>query len=200
VNLRLSTSLSFAALLVATSTCGGRGTDLNELVNANPGADGGAPAQGNDPPPTQYQDPFAGAPAYAAAGSGNDAHNPGQSCVGQGCHAGPGAHGDGPAFLIGGTVYQDYYGKIPAAGVEVRVLDSAGHAASAYSGRNGNFYIGANNGNGVTFPAVVGARDGTTTRPMITTLTDTMGSCGQSQCHVVGGSPTMGAYYPIHVP
>ena len=89
-----------------------------------------------------------------------------------------------------------------AAGVEVRIVDSAGHAASAYSGSNGNFYIRSGSANGVTFPAIVGARDATTTRPMITTLTASMDSCGQTKCHVPGGGPktNTGNYYPIHVP
>jgi hypothetical protein len=54
----------------------------------------------------------------------------------------------------------------------------------------------------VTFPAVVGARRGTASRPMITTLASSMGSCGQTHCHVPGGGPLSGTgnYYPIHVP
>jgi hypothetical protein len=124
-----------------------------------------------------------------------------------GCH-GPGG-GETP-FLIGGTVYKDYKGTIPAAGVEIRVQDMAGHAVSVYSGMNGNFYIHSN-GSGVTLPAMVAARDGTTTRPMITQLTTngfnvgvgTMGSCASGGCHITGGTdggPVSGAYYPIHVP
>jgi hypothetical protein len=82
------------------------------------------------------------------------------------------------------------------------VLDSTGKSVSVYSGANGNFHIGM--GSGVTFPAIVGARDATIVRPMVTTLTAmgsmTMGSCASAGCHVVGGSPATGAYYPIHVP
>jgi hypothetical protein len=78
-----------------------------------------------------------------------------------------------------------------------------GKAISVYSGSNGNFYINAA-GAGMTLPAIVGARDGTIARPMITTLTamgsTTMGSCANAGCHIVGGSPATGAYYPIHVP
>jgi len=118
-----------------------------------------------------------------------------------GCHATQGGRSDAPEFLIGGTVYQDYFGLQPAAGVEVRVVDGNGHAVSAYSGREGNFYVRSSATNGVTFPAVVGARNGTITRPMITTLFGpAMGSCAQSPCHVAGGSPATGSYYPIHVP
>jgi hypothetical protein len=112
-----------------------------------------------------------------------------------GCH---GAGADAGGFLIGGTVYADYAGTIPAPGVEIRVRDMAGKAVSVYSGQNGNFFIGL--GAGISFPAIVGARDGMTTRPMVTVLTGTMGSCASAGCHIVGGTPTTGAYYPIHVP
>ena len=118
------------------------------------------------------------------------------------CHASQGGQSEAPSFLIGGTVYQDYYGMVAAAGVEIRVLDSAGHAASTVSERNGNFYIRSSSSNGVTFPAVVGARNATIARPMITPLGNaSMGSCAQSPCHVAGGSPSKTqTYYPIHVP
>jgi hypothetical protein len=105
-------------------------------------------------------------------------------------------------MLLGGTVYSDYKGTQPAPGVEVRIVDSAGHSATAHSGPEGNFYILSAGANGVTFPAVVAARDARTTRPMITMLAATMGSCGQTTCHVPGGGPmsNTGSYYPIHVP
>jgi hypothetical protein len=74
---------------------------------------------------------------------------------------------------------------------------------STYSSSNGNFYIRSGGASGVTFPAIVGARNATTVRPMITTLsTASMGSCGQTKCHVPGGGPqtNTGNYYPIHIP
>lgn len=199
VESRLPLWHALAALLAVTSACGSQGTDLNQQVGA--GSDGGSAAQGNNPPPTPYQDPFGGAPAYARQGGGGDtAHNAGQACMQQGCHSSAGGHSEAPAFIIGGTVYQDYYGKVPAQGVEVRILDSNGNAASAYSDRGGSFYIRSGTNN-VGFPAIVGARDANISRPMITTLSDpSMGSCGQSPCHVAGSSPMMGTYYPIHVP
>jgi hypothetical protein len=104
------------------------------------------------------------------------------------CHA-----NQGPKLLVGGTVYKDYAGKTPAVGVEIRIADTSGRTASAYSGTNGTFYVRADSTT-VAFPAVVGARDATSTRPMITQLTGTMGSCGQASCHQANG------YGPIHVP
>ena len=159
---------------------------------AGSGGSGGI-SSGNLPPPRGAPDAFAGAPAYVST-IGRSAHNAGQSCMKSGCH---GAGGAADGLLIGGTVYADYAGTIPAPGVEIRVLDMAGHAVSVYSGQNGNFYVG---GAAVTFPAIVGARDGKTTRPMVTALTGTMRSCAAAGCHIVGGSPATGAYYPIHVP
>ena len=182
---RLAAS-TWIAFLLGAAACSGRGTDLNQIVRVNPLSDSG----GGGTMPPSYQDPFAGAPPYTAQ-QGNGAHNPGTSC-----------NDHHHNFLIGGTVYKDYQGTIPAVSVEVRLVDPAGNTVSAYSGPEGNFYIDPSNANGVTLPATVGARDGTTTRPMITTLTGSMGSCGQSPCHVPGGGPMSGTgnYYPIHVP
>jgi hypothetical protein len=195
---RLSPRLACFALLVAASSCGSPGTDLEQLVTTT--TDSGTSGSGGGQT-TSYQDPFSGAPAYSAQGSGGGAsHNAGKSCMAQGCHSSAGGQSGAPSFLIGGTVYQDYFGQTPAVGVEVRIVDSVGNAASAYSDSGGNFYIRSSSSNGVTFPAIVGARDATTTRPMIRQLTSSMGSCAQSPCHVAGGSPSSGAYYPIHAP
>jgi hypothetical protein len=177
------------ALSVGASTCGGQGTELKDLIN--PSADGGV-AGGSDgnAPPTAYTDPFAGAPAYASK-QGTSAHNAGKACMP--CHATGGSAGADRVFLIGGTVYNDYKGTTPAVGAEVRVLDTGGHAVSAYSDSTGNFFIYAKNANSVVFPAVVGVRDAATKRPMIAQLTAAaMGSCGQTSCHDSND--------PMHVP
>jgi hypothetical protein len=69
---------------------------------------------------------------------------------------------------------------------------------TTYSRDNGNFFFG---GAALALPAIVAARDATTTRSMVTQLTTaSMGSCASAGCHIVGGSPSSGAYYPIHVP
>jgi hypothetical protein len=190
-----ATSASLGWLLSVAAACGSTGTDLKQIVNVDPFSDAGGSAVGGDA--ESVVDPFAGAPAYSQQ-AGGSSHNAGKSCLQSGCH---GSGGEAPNFLIGGTVYKDYAGTMPAPGVEVRIVDSAGHAASTYTGPEGNFYIGGGGG-GITFPANVGARDGTTVRPMVTTLTSGMASCGQSTCHVPGGGPTTntGNYYPIHVP
>jgi hypothetical protein len=191
--------------------CGSTGTDLNQLVNESTFPDGGSDgasgasggdgsASGNGTDGSTAGDPFAGAPAYAAQ-MGSSTHNAGKSCVAAGCHAPPGVAG-APPFSIGGTVYTDYLGQTPAPGVEVRILDSSGHATSVYSGPEGNFYLVASSSSSVAFPAVVGARNASATRLMITPLASSSGSCGQSNCHIPGGGSLTGTgnYYPIHVP
>jgi hypothetical protein len=188
--------LASVVSLNASLACGS-GTDLNQIVNVNPVSEAGAGA-GEGGGGSTFQNPFAGAPGYTPQ-MGPDAHNAGQPCMQSGCHG----SSEAPGFLIGGTVYTDYKGTTPAVGVEVRIVDSQGRAASAYTGQSGNFFIHSVNANGVTFPAVVGARNATTTRPMITVLSAAgMGSCGQAKCHVPGGGPQSGTgnYYPIHVP
>jgi hypothetical protein len=197
-SLRCASRASFYWLLLFAAACGSTGTDLKQIVNGDPFSDAGGTEVGTGGGAgASIADPFAGAPAYSPQ-TGDNSHNAGKSCLQSGCH---GSGGEAPNFLIGGTVYSDYAGTMPASGVEVRIVDSAGHAVSTHSGPEGNFYIGAGGG-GITFPANVGARDGTTARPMVTTLTSSMASCGQSTCHVPGGGPTTntGNYYPIHVP
>lgn len=200
--------------LTLVMACGSQGVDPNAGIGIQTGD------SGIDPPPTPYNDPFAGANPYAkkGGGGGDTPHNAGRACGGDnnsGCHSSGGGGGDhGPALLIGGTVYQGYppdggitqttgdggtttIAQLPAVGVEVRVLDEHGNALSAYSYSNGVFYILASNAGAVTLPAWVGARDGTTARPMITELTGNMGNCSQSACHV---GTENGGYYRVHVP
>jgi hypothetical protein len=186
---------SLACLLVSFGC--GTGTELNQLVNVDTVSDA-TPAAWVAGDGASFQDPFSGAPPFSSQ-TGTDSHNAGRSCIESGCH---GSVAAAESFLIGGTVYSDYEGTMPATGVEVRIADSAGHATSTYSGPEGNFYITSANAGGVTLPAVVGARTASSTRPMITTLTVSMGSCGQTPCHVPGGGPlgVTGNYYPIHVP
>jgi hypothetical protein len=143
---------------------------------------------------------FTGAGAYVAftgtlpTNLGDAGHFVGASCGP--CHS-TGCGSGIPCFTLGGTVYKDYAGTVPAPGVEVRVVDLHGKVASTYSGSSGNFALYADAG--VTLPAMVGARDSTSTRPMVTTLA--VGMCATAGCHVVGaGLPDSGGYFPIHVP
>jgi hypothetical protein len=188
------------AWLLAVGCGGGTGTDLNQIVSADPTADAAAPDAAAGWQAASYLDPFGGAPAFMAR-TGTSTHNAGLACLQPACHGGTG--GSAPHFFLGGTAYQDYQSTKPAAGVEVRIVDSAGHAASAYTGPEGNFFVPSGAEQGVTFPAAIGARDANTSRPMIAPITaSAMGSCGQATCHVPGGGPmtNTGNYFPIHVP
>lgn len=178
----------------------GSGTELDALVNVDPASDAGPHAVDAGEAST-VRDPFGGAAPYAGK-TGSGTHNAGMSCVHAGCHGSAASAAGAPGLLLGGTVYTDYKGTNAAPGVEVRIVDAAGHAASTFSGPEGNFYIMSSSANGVTFPAVVGARDAKTTRPMVTVLTADMASCGQAKCHAPGGGPmsNTGNYYPVHVP
>ena len=167
------------------------------------GSSSGASSSGSGgvPNTTQSQttpDIFADAGPYAPpVEAGRGEHNAGQSCIQMGCHiAGQGPQAPDP-FTIAGTVFKDYAGTIPYVGAEVRVQDANGQTMTTYTHDNGNFSFGRS----VAFPAVVAVRDATTTRQMVTQLTTAaMGSCAMAGCHIVGGSPSTGAYYPIHVP
>jgi hypothetical protein len=186
--------------LLAVGCGGGTGTDLNQITNADPLSDAAVPDATAAWQGAWYPDPFQGAPAYMAQ-MGSSSHNAGLACLQPSCHGG--TAGSAPPFFLGGTVYQDYLGTKPAAGVEVRIVDSAGHSASAYAGPEGNFFIPSGAQNGMTFPAAIGARDANTSRPMVTVIAGAgMGSCGQASCHVPGGGPmtNSGNYFPIHVP
>ena len=191
--------LSHAFLLTALVSCGGAGYDPNDLTTTVDGStidDGGTvvvteSGTMTNTPPTAYNDPFANAPPFTPKTGQNGKHNEGQDCCKSGCHGG--SNPDGPAFVIGGTVYADYAGKTPLAGVEIRVVDANGKATSTYSATGGNFYISGKSGS-IAFPAVVGARNSSSTRPMITTLSSAaMGGCASGGCHGNGIDP-------IHVP
>jgi hypothetical protein len=70
---------------------------------------------------------------------------------------------------------------VRAAGVEVRIQDAAGNAASAWTDADGNFRISGGN---VQFPYWIGVRDGTTTRPMVTQVKAGQGGCAMNACHL----------------
>lgn len=162
------------------------------------GTDGGGIADdagtGNDAS-TGGTNAFTGAAAYgnvagpsARKGSHNFAGNTPQTnpakqaCLG--CHR---AGGNAPTFKLGGTVYKDLAGTMPAANVEIRVRDGAGTASVVNSDADGNFYLRAG---AFTYPALTGARDGTTTKLMVGQITS--GDC--NACH---NGTTTGF---IHVP
>ncbi len=170
-----STSSSSGGGATPTS---GSSSSSSSSSSGSVAADGGtSSSSGSTPPPPANA--FSGAAAYAAK-LGPSAR--------QGAHTGVG----GPQnldcanchnWLIGGTVWMDAAGTMPAPSVEVRVRDAAGNAASAYTDQDGNFYLPAGTG-GVTLPAEIGVRNGTTTKLMGSTLS--AGGCAAGACHVSG--------------
>jgi hypothetical protein len=159
------------------------------------GADGGSSGAPDAAPAANA---FTGAAAYAAQNGPNtikgDHPNGGDpakaDCMTGACH---GAGGQGPRFLAGGSVFKDVAGTMPAPQVEVRFLDGDGTTLSAYTDANGNFFVRANGAAAnLAFPMKTGARDGTTTRPMSSSIAN--GACNSAACH--GGAATG----VIHVP
>ena len=152
--------------------------------------DGGADADaGSTPPPPVNA--FTGASAFVSQlgpTTRQTAHNfpgntpttspKGQAC--SNCHS----------FFMGGTIFADAAGTMPAAGVEVRARNAAGTAVSAWTDQDGNFYMPTSGG--VAFPASVGVRNAATTKVMSASLG--AGTCAASACHVTGKQG------PIHLP
>jgi hypothetical protein len=95
------------------------------------------------------------------------------------CH---GSGGDGPILSFGGTVYTDATGTAPAVGVEIRVIDSKGLAASAFSDSDGNFY--ARQPAFAAPPGHAGARDGSGVLDQASPVTSW--SCNSAACHGAG--------------
>jgi hypothetical protein len=146
-----------------------------------------APAPEEDKPPPTPTDAFFEAPAYVATlgpstrrpghnfNNATPRQNPaGRSCLN--CHDG---NGGAPQFSAAGTVYA---GSQPAARVEVRAIDDEGKIASVYTDADGNFFFpGALD---LAFPALVGARNATTTLLMKAPAPN--GNC--NQCHRGGNA------------
>jgi hypothetical protein len=190
----------------ALAACSGPGTNLDNLIDASLPVDGGLVDVGGDG--TAYANAFAGAPSYTMmtpdattelAIHPKGINNIGLSCITSSCH---GATATTPLF-VGGTVFQDYYGQTTAGlGIELRLVDTMGHAQSSYTDPNGNFFLRTKDAAGLTFPLAVGIRNSSNARPMVVALTSSQGSCAQTNCHAIGGNPEKPGtgYFPIHLP
>lgn len=170
----------------------GGGSQGNSVVAQDAG--GGNDASGGRDAGGASGGVFAGAAAYVSTAgptSRNGGHNFGangtnpvkQACLG--CH---GNGGGAPVFTVGGSVFKDAAGTMPAANVEVRFVDANGTARSIYTDALGNFYF---KGATLAAPGKVGARDATTTQNMVGTIAN--GDCNSSGCH--GGAQGW-----VHVP
>ena len=178
----------------ATEPAPGEGPGEDGDPQSNETPDGGSqtvvPSTPDASTPPPKANAFTNAPAYAATAGPTTriaAHNfagatPTTNPAGRPCMQCHGAAGPAPRFLIAGTVFKDATGA-PAGSVEVRVVGSDGVARTTYSNADGNFFFRAATG-AVMFPAMVGARDGNTTKVM--TIDAANGNC--NSCHRAAGT------------
>lgn len=171
----------------ATAAAGGDTTA--DASDADGGTDAGADGAIVTPPAPVTA--FTGAGAFVSKlgpstrkSSHNFAgNNPPTSPIGQACSN---CHN----FFMGGTVFADAAGTMPAPGVEVRARNAAGVAVSAWTDQDGNFYMPSSGG--VTLPSSIGVRNAATTMVMSSSIAT--GTCASSACHVAGKQG------PIHLP
>jgi hypothetical protein len=169
----------------ASSGSNGGGTTNNGATDAGaPGftsdagsapADAGTTSTGNT---TSAAGAFAGAPAYVQTTGTSTIRSShpfaGNNPVKQACL-------DCHSFAAGGSVFLDAAGTMPAANIEIRMIDTNGVAKSSYTDANGNFFFPSGT---IAGPAKVGVRDATATHLMSGGVSN--GNCSSSSCH--GGS------------
>jgi hypothetical protein len=169
---------------------GGGGKDAGTTPAVDGGGGGGADSGGvRDAAPdtaTQTLTAFTGAPGYASnppatRANAVAAHNgpvAGLDCLT--CHNG---QATAPNFVFAGTVYKALNGGLPAADVQVRVVNPQGQQVGTIvnTDQDGNFWYEALN---TTVPAnsLVGARDAQDVMLMSTRITS--GACNSANCHV----------------
>jgi cytochrome c553 len=142
---------------------------------------------------------FEKAPAFAAAAGATTRkakHNfagntPVTNPAGRACMQCHGAAGPAPRFVVGGTIFKDAAGKMPAARVEVRIIDAQNKATSTYTDADGNYFIKFDAAAPVTFPIRAGVRDADSLLSMRAGAA--AGNC--NSCHKPAGAST-----PIAVP
>jgi hypothetical protein len=145
--------------------------DAAALPSAPPSADAATP-----------NDAFGSVAPYALITPPDDStnHHGGDSNAGKdclSCHTGEGA----PQFVVAGTLFRTAAGTDGVAGAQVRVVAPGGfEVALVGTDSAGNFWL---EGTAPLPPgAVVGARDGASSRTMSETIGS--GSCNASGCHV----------------
>lgn len=105
-------------------------------------------------------------------------HRPGQHCLA--CHR---SGGEGPEFVVAGTVFARQGETAPAPGIEVAITDANGNARTVSANEVGNFYITASSWR-PAFPLRAELHADGTTLAMRTELVRE-GSC--NACHVGAG-------------
>jgi hypothetical protein len=153
------------------------------------------------PAPTPNNGVFKDAPAYVATAGATTRkaqHNfagntPTTNPAGRACMQCHGAAGPAPRFVVGGTIYKDAAGTMPAARVEVRIVDAQNKATTTYTDADGNYFIKFNAApaSSVMFPIRAGVRDSDSLLSMRAGAA--AGNC--NSCHKPSGAST-----PIAIP
>ena len=110
-------------------------------------------------------------------------HNPGTDCLT--CHS---QAGSGPEFTVGGTLYDGVNSSAAVVGGSVRVVDADGLELQLISAQNGNFWTREP----LVFPITVAGSLCPDTKPMISPVVASGGSCSTGGCH--------GASFRVHLP
>jgi hypothetical protein len=88
-------------------------------------------------------------------------------------------------FLVGGTVWQDPAGTMPAPGVQVRVRQADGNALEAFSDDDGNFFVLRDTA--PTHMLVAPAHPGVRNANGMALMTDVINDADCNSCHRAGG-------------
>lgn len=107
------------------------------------------------------------------ADNGDGHHHSGEDCLSAGCHR----DGGGPAYTIGGTLYDVSRGGAAIGGATITVIDGDGIKFNMVTATNGNFFYTQP----VTFPLLVQSSLCPNVNKMVS-LSNT-GGCNQSGCH-----------------
>lgn len=178
----------------SSSSSGSSGDPGDASTSSSSSSSGGGDGGGNDAGSDASSDAATPVNAFTGAGAfvmktgpnttksdhGNGGNPAKQGCLQAACHA---AGGEGPRWFAGGTVYKDKAATMPAAAVEVRLRDAAGHSLVTNTDNLGNFYVRAADATNaqLAFPLHVGVRDATTTKLMSATIAN--GDCNSAACH-----------------
>lgn len=157
------------------------------------------PATFVPPAPAPSKGVFENAPGFVATAGATTRkamHNfpgntPATNPAGRACMQCHGAAGPAPRFVVAGTIFKDAAGKMPAARVEVRIMDAENKGTSTYTDADGNYFIKFDAAAPVTFPIRAGVRDADSLLSMRAGAA--AGNC--NSCHKAAGAST-----PIAVP
>lgn len=133
------------------------------------------------PTPTPVSNPCVSGTWWSSGNNGSSRMHPGMDCIG--CHD----SGDGPTFVVAGTVYgawgqsDDCNG---AQGLTVEITDANGVVYPLTSNSAGNFYLKASDAPAFLMPFTARVTDGTKVNAMA--ASQMTGAC--NSCHTSSGT------------